>query len=85
MKILNRCDLVPVCDEHIIPELSIRAEKCGLKVCDVLDVRLDGKHFKELLFQGSRWSYIKYMVTSMIKDGVELQSIPDVIKLMLIR
>lgn len=85
MKTLTRCDLVPVCDEHIIPKLKARAAKCGLKVCDVLDVRIDGKHFKELLYSGSRWSYIKYMVTSMVKDGVELGAIPDVFKLMFIR
>lgn len=85
MKTLNRCDLVPVCDEYIIPEFTKRAVKCGLKVCDVLDVRIDGKQYKELLFKGTRWSYIKYVVTSMVKDGVEFGAIPGVLKLMFMR
>lgn len=85
MKTLNRCDLVPVCDANIIPRLNARAVKCGLKICDVLDVMIDGKQYKELLFSGSRWSYIKYMVVSMLKDGVEIGAIPGVIKLMLMR
>lgn len=82
MKTINRVDFVPVRDEHIIPKLSMRANKCGLKVCDVLDVRIKDEHFKELLLRGSRWSYIKYMVVSMLKDGVELGAIPGVFKLM---
>ena len=83
METINRVDFVPVCDAHIVPDLCKRAEKCGLKVCDVLDVRCnDGNHYKELLFQGPRWGYIKYMVISMFKDGVELVAIPGVLKLM---
>ena len=82
MKTLTRCDLVPVCDEHIVPELRERAVKCGLTVMSVNDKQIDGEHFKLILFSGTRWSYIKYMVTSMVKDGVELSAIPDVFKLM---
>ena len=85
MKTLTRCDLVPVCDANIIPSLSARAVKCGLKVCDVLDVQINSKQYKELLFKGNRWSYIKYMVESMLKDGVEIRAIPGVIKLMVMR
>ena len=82
MKTFNRCDLIPAKDENGPIELVDRANKCGLKVMDILDVWINEEHYKELLLTGTRWSYIKYWGTALLKGEAELGAIPGVLKLM---
>lgn len=84
MKTLNRVDLVPIEYAHEVDMLTERAQKCGMKVCDVLDIQINGEHYKELLLSGNRWQCIKYWGTAILCGEAELKAIPGLLKLMFI-
>ena len=85
MNTVKRVDIVPGYDIVKLGEVITRAKRCGLKVGDILDIQLEGEHYKEILLSGSRWSYIKYTATCMREEGFELGALPGIIKLMFMR
>lgn len=82
MKKYNRVDLVPEYDIVTLGELIDRAKECGLVLNDILDIIIDGTQYKELLFTGTRWSYIKYWGLAIMKGEAEFSAIPGILKLM---
>ena len=85
MNTVNRVDIVPGYNIVGLGEVITRAKECGMNVVDVLDIQLEGEHYKELLMTGSRWNYIKYTVRCMREEGFEIGALPGIIKLMFMR
>ena len=82
MKKYNRVDLVPAYDIVTLGMLIDRAKKCGLVVEDVLDILVDNTYYKELLYSGTRWSYMKYWATAIMNREADRDAIPGMIRLM---